>query len=101
MLRAHDWPGIVRELENELRRALVLADDRIEVSHLSPTVRGTDDAEPVEELDLKGQVDALERRLIRAALTQHDGNQTRAAKTLGVSRYGLQKMMKRLGVQKP
>ena len=47
-------------------------------------------------LDLKQQVDALERRLIRAALEAHDGNRTQAAEALGVSRYGLTKMRKRL-----
>ncbi|MCZ7682003.1 MAG: sigma 54-interacting transcriptional regulator [Sandaracinaceae bacterium] len=39
-LRAYAWPGNVRQLENELRRALVLCDDLIEPGHLSPVVRG-------------------------------------------------------------
>jgi len=99
-LRSHRWPGNVRELENEIRRALVLADDVISVVHLSPGVRGETDAEPLDELDLKGRVASLERRLIRRALDRTGGNQTRAAKLLGVSRYGLQKMMKRLEVSR-
>jgi transcriptional regulator with GAF, ATPase, and Fis domain len=41
-------------------------------------------------------VDQLERRLIRQALEAAAGNQTRAARILGVSRYGLQKMIRRL-----
>ncbi|MFK7991767.1 MAG: sigma 54-interacting transcriptional regulator [Sandaracinaceae bacterium] len=97
MLRDYDWPGNVRELENEVRRALLLTDGEIDVAHLSvaPTEEGAPGLDP---LDLKGQVAALERRLIRRALTETDGNQTQAAKRLGVSRYGLSKMLKRLGL---
>ncbi|HEY8432189.1 MAG TPA: sigma 54-interacting transcriptional regulator, partial [Sandaracinaceae bacterium] len=98
-LRAYTWPGNVRQLENEIRRALVLCEDVIEVAHLSPAVRGEEAPEPIDELDLKGQVDALERRLIRTALERTSGNQTRAAELLGLSRYGLAKMMKRLALE--
>lgn len=98
-LRRYAWPGNVRQLENEVRRALVLADDVIGVEHLSPAVLGEMDEFELDELDLKGQVGALERRLIRAALERTNGNQTRAAELLGVSRFGLAKMMKRLGLR--
>ena len=40
----------------------------------------------------------MEKRAIEEALAKTGGNQTRAAKLLGVSRYGLHKMMKRLGI---
>jgi transcriptional regulator with PAS, ATPase and Fis domain len=96
LLGAHTWPGNVRQLENELQRALVLADDVVEVAHLSPAVRGDGDEEPVDELDLKGQQRLLEKRLIKRALDRARGNQTKAAQLLGLSRYGLQKMLKRL-----
>ncbi len=96
LLTQHPWPGNVRELSNEIQRALLMADAVIEPQHLSDRVRG--ETEPPQALDLKGQVAQLERRLIREALQKHRGNQTRAAKTLGVSRYGLQKMMKRLQI---
>jgi transcriptional regulator with GAF, ATPase, and Fis domain len=57
------------------------------------------DEEPVDPLDMRAQVDALERRLIRKALEESAGNQTRAARLLGVSRFGLQKMIRRLGTE--
>jgi DNA-binding protein Fis len=44
-------------------------------------------------------VDALEVDLVRAALRRTDGNQTRAAELLGLSRFGLQKMIKRLEIR--
>ncbi len=93
----HPWRGNVRELENEIRRALVLADGRIALEHLSPGLLG-DGNEPLDPLDLKAQINQLERRLIRQALDAACGNQTHAAKMLGVSRYGLQKMLRRLGL---
>ncbi len=95
-LGRQSWPGNVRQLQNELSRALVLADDVIRLEHLA-CASPAGEAEPVGDLDLRGQVGILERKLIRRALDQAGGNQTRAAKLLGVSRYGLQKMIKRLG----
>ena len=94
-LRAYPWPGNVRELENEVRRALVVVDDVIRAEDLSPGLRGGVPSEP-SSLDLRAQVDDLERRLVSRALALHEGNQTRAAKALGLSRFGLAKMIKRL-----
>jgi DNA-binding protein Fis len=46
-------------------------------------------------------VDALEVELVTAALVKTSGNQTRAAALLGLSRFGLQKMIRRLGIENP
>lgn len=104
-LQAHTWPGNVRQLENELRRACVLADHCIELQHLSPAVGLTPNATlsaPMSRgLNLRQQVDALETQLIEQALRDTSGNQSRAAEVLGVSRFGLQKMIKRLGLPPP
>ena len=100
-LRRHPWPGNVRQLENELRRALVLCDEVVGLEHLSAAVTATEpqgDAIGDAGLDLRRRVDALERDLTREALGRTGGNQTRAAELLGLSRFGLQKMMRRLGV---
>ena len=102
LLQAYAWPGNVRQLENEVQRALVMGGDVLREEHLSPALLGTNDAArgesaALDALDLRGQTDALEQRLIRRALAEH-GSQTRAAKVLGVSRFGLQKMCKRLGI---
>jgi serine/threonine-protein kinase PknK len=48
---------------------------------------------------MRSRIDALETELLVEALTKTRGNQTRAAQLLGLSRFGLQKMMKRLAVQ--
>ncbi|MFO0614032.1 MAG: sigma 54-interacting transcriptional regulator [Polyangiaceae bacterium] len=98
-LVAFGWPGNVRQLENEIRRALVLADDTIDPSHLTPEIgEGANAAVAEAGLDVKKRIDLLEATLVREALARTRGNQTRAAKLLGLSRFGLQKMVKRLGI---
>ncbi len=100
-LSAFTWPGNIRQLENEVRRALVLSDDVILVDHLSAEVRARTAGEVAraDGLNMRHRVDALEIELVRAALRRTSGNQTRAAELLGVSRFGLQKMMKRLEIR--
>ncbi len=99
-LIAFPWPGNVRQLENEVRRALVLADGTIDLAELSAdVVRGLPSAGRDAGLHLRSRVDALESALVEEALAKTRGNQTRAAQMLGLSRFGLQKMIKRLGVK--
>ena len=99
-LIAFPWPGNVRQLENEVRRALVLADGAIDLAELSAdVVRGGPPAARGSGLHLRSRVDALESALLQEALAKTRGNQTRAAQMLGLSRFGLQKMIKRLGVK--
>ncbi len=112
-LSAFAWPGNVRQLENEVRRAIVLASDqrdpsdprdpskegRIDVVELSAdVVRGGPAAARGARLDLRSRVDVLEAELVREALEKTRGNQTKAAQALGLSRFGLQKMIKRLKI---
>jgi transcriptional regulator with GAF, ATPase, and Fis domain len=96
-LCAHPWPGNIRQLENTLRSALMLSDGVIEPQHLglegSPRETSSSGG-----LVLRERVDALEGELIREALRQTRGNQSKAAELLGVSRFGLQKMVKRLQI---
>lgn len=101
LLSRHPWPGNVRQLENEIRRAIVMCEGVISVAHLSDDVRRAAlEARPAPEgLELRAHVDALERELVTKALEQTSGNQTRAALLLGVSRFGLQKMMRRLEIR--
>jgi serine/threonine-protein kinase PknK len=96
------WPGNVRQLENEIRRAVVLADDnagRIDVGELSSEIgQAGPDSTREAGLDLRSRIDALEFDAVKAALVSTRGNQTQAARMLGLSRFGLQKMMKRLKI---
>ncbi|HEY6558739.1 MAG TPA: sigma 54-interacting transcriptional regulator, partial [Polyangiaceae bacterium] len=99
-LSSYTWPGNIRQLENEIRRALVLADSIIELVHLSPEVceRRRGELSRLSGLNVRERVDALEAELVSVALRRTQGNQTKAAELLGLSRFGLQKMMKRLDI---
>jgi transcriptional regulator with PAS, ATPase and Fis domain len=68
------------------------------VDDLSPAIAAADPttlpASP-DDLRLKPRIERLERALLREALGKSNGNQTAAAKLLGLSRFGLQKKLKR------
>ncbi|MEM8961404.1 MAG: sigma 54-interacting transcriptional regulator [Acidobacteriota bacterium] len=112
-LQRHDWPGNVRELAHVMQRlvALAPANGIIDLDDLPETVRrsagrssslGEADDEPLgaaANLAIKPRVDALERRLIRTAMTRTGGHRMQAAALLGVSRGGLAKKLKRLGLE--
>jgi serine/threonine-protein kinase PknK len=101
LMTAYSWPGNVRQLENEVRRALVLSDGVVDARDLSSELQPGDGTKEQAEhgLNLRRRVDSLESTLVAEALQLTDGNQTRAAEMLGLSRFGLQKMMKRLGIE--
>ncbi|MCP5056334.1 MAG: sigma-54-dependent Fis family transcriptional regulator [bacterium] len=103
-LTGHAWSGNVRELENEIQRAIALAGDEETISEamLSEHLRAESPREPagggrslLEERDLNRAVDALKRSMIAHAI-EEAGSKTRAAERLGIPRQSLQKMMKRL-----
>lgn len=98
-LVAFSWPGNVRQLENEVRRLLVLTEGSVQLTHLSPEIQqAAEGPRALDTLHVRTRVDALERELVELALQRTEGNQTRAAELLGLSRFGLQKMMRRLEV---
>jgi two-component system response regulator HupR/HoxA len=99
ILRSYPFPGNVRELENEIERAVMMVDgDAITPASLSDKLRsaGEPEAEATAAAGLIAAVDALKRRRIGEALAAEDGNKTRAAARLGLTRQSLQQMMKRL-----
>jgi transcriptional regulator with GAF, ATPase, and Fis domain len=93
----YPWPGNVRELENEVQRWLALCEERVMPDDLSPAIEGSmAEIEDPDDLELRPRVDRLERELIARAMERTGGNQTQAAQLLGLSRFGLQKKLKRL-----
>ena len=94
LLVQFDWPGNVRELENEIERALTLAggDHEIQASYLSEKITGT--VGKVATNQMKGMClhDAIERmelQMVTKALRDTDGNRSKAARILGLTRQGL------------
>jgi DNA-binding NtrC family response regulator len=105
-LTAYHWPGNIRELENEVKRAIVLATStEIRVQDLSESILEERLAVPESESgkksgdkqSLKDRVTNLEIQMIRDAMTQTEGDRRRAARILGLSHQGLLNKLKRYG----
>jgi two-component system, NtrC family, response regulator HupR/HoxA len=102
---AYPWPGNVRELENEIERLVVLAGDSatIDASLLSPRIRQytpTEEEIPMDTGSLPAAVEALERKMIGAAIRKFGGNKTRAAEELKVSRRNLIRLVQKYQLEK-
>lgn len=101
-----EWPGNVRQLTNEVQRLVARAEDLalITPDHLSAELRRTpvpDHSSSRSAIDLNGKgfwegmsfpdvVDQLEKLMISATLEKHNGNISRTARDLGITRRGLQ-----------
>ena len=107
-LMAYNWPGNIRELENEVKRAVVLARGKqIEVQDLSESIReeqlqipDTKSQDQGDKKSLKDRVTVLEIQMIRDAMAQTDNDRRRAARILGLSHQGLINKLKRYGLEK-
>ncbi|MBB5191642.1 DNA-binding NtrC family response regulator [Silvimonas terrae] len=120
-LLRHPWPGNIRELENVMHAALLLAhqgDIRPEHLLLDPDLTPISHSVPTPAVEA-GMVEPdelinhaltrllaeatpdlfsrLERQIVRTALTTHRFNQVRTAQALGISRHALRTLMKRHG----
>jgi transcriptional regulator with PAS, ATPase and Fis domain len=99
-LRRHRWPGNVRELANGCAYAVLVAGGRgtIGLEHWPPgTVREGVDPPPRAH-GLHAETRALEERRLREALARARWNKSQAARSLGLSRQGLLKKLRRLGL---
>jgi two-component system NtrC family response regulator len=99
----YDWPGNVRELENLLERLVVLTDaDSISEADLPENLRQDLPRYGRARVDLPAEgivLEQLERGLIEEALRRSRGNQTAAARFLGISRSTLIYRMQKFGLK--
>ena len=106
-----DFPGNVRELENEIRRMVALAEDGeyLTTRNMSPSIlaalprrqRGAAGGFSPQGSTLKEKVENLEKHVLTEVLTRHRWNQSRTANELGLSRVGLANKIKRYGLNEP
>lgn len=106
-LGRYEWPGNVRQLENEIERAVTLAEDNtfIKPSDLSEEVYNfAENTQTIKLLKhrttLKEAIEDLERKFILDVMKECSWNQTLASKELGLSRQGLIKKLKRYSLDR-
>ena len=98
-IESHAWPGNVREMENTIKRAVIMADGP-QISQddlgLMPGTGAEADAQP---LNLRQVRDEAERGAVVRALARCNGNIAHAAELLGISRPTLYDLMNRFGMK--
>jgi len=101
VLLAYDWPGNVRELRNAIEQMVVLARaERLTVRDVPATIRGGADLTRINVVRTGMTVEDAERQLIVQALKELDGNRTKAAQKIGISRRTLHRKLKQYGLEK-
>jgi two-component system, NtrC family, response regulator len=96
-IRVYAWPGNVRELENRIKRAVVMAHGTtLQPGDLELSAAPA----PAAYLTLREARSQFEKNLIRQALARTNGNVTRAAEELGISRQALHESMHKYGLDK-
>ncbi|NWG04711.1 MAG: PEP-CTERM-box response regulator transcription factor [Syntrophaceae bacterium] len=96
-IKTYSWPGNIRELENRLRRAVIMAENK----KVTPMDLELDyPYSKYESKGLKEAREALEKELIQRTLIKNKGNMSKTAEELGVSRPTLYELMGKLGIEK-
>jgi len=100
VLMAYDWPGNVRELRNTIEQMVVLArTERLTLRDVPAAIRGAADLTKISVVRTGMTVEEAERQLIVQALKEMDGNRTRAAQKIGISRRTLHRKLKKFGLE--
>ena len=96
-IEAHPWPGNVREMENTIKRAVIMSDGpQVTQADLGLAQTGNTDNEP---LNLRQVREEAERAAVIKGLARCNGNVAHAAELLGVSRPTLYDLMNRFGLK--
>jgi len=96
-IQSYHWPGNVRELENRVKRAVIMSDGKwVTAANLELT----DSAATNVVRSLKEAREGLELTMVQQALRRNNGNISKAASELGISRPTLYEMMDKLGINK-
>ena len=98
-LQTHPWPGNVRQLENVIHRACILAREDT-LTELDLDLPGAAPAAPESPTaDLRAVLARVERELIERAVREHDGNLTAAGRALGIERNLLRYKLRKHGLR--
>lgn len=97
-MMSFDWPGNVRELRHRVLRGVILAEGT-SVTRKDLDLDGRTPTGP--DMNLQKAWEVFEGKMVTKALVQCEGNLTKVAKQLGISRPTLYDMMDKLGLQRP
>ena len=109
VLQAHDWPGNLRQLRNNMERLLILARGDAaeaitaemlpaEIGEMLPTTPGRAGGEHLMSLPLRDAREIFEREYLTAQVNRFGGNISRTAEFVGMERSALHRKLKSLGV---
>jgi two-component system nitrogen regulation response regulator NtrX len=109
VLQAHDWPGNLRQLKNNVERLLILARGDAaetitaemlpaEIGEMLPTTPGRAGGEHLMSMPLRDAREIFEREYLRAQVNRFGGNISRTAEFVGMERSALHRKLKSLGV---
>jgi DNA-binding NtrC family response regulator len=99
-LEEYAWPGNVRELENAVQRAVVLSEGQtVDVWHL-PTVLRTSSEDLTLKRSYEEEVREFKRRLLLRTLRECGWRKAESARTLGVARGYLHRLINQLGIRR-
>lgn len=105
-LKGYCWPGNIRELENIIERCVVISSGSmidinclpVEIREASKTYVARSTEETEQEPLLNAAIDNIEKEVIKKALTESNGNKTKAALALGISRRSLHRKLQKYGM---
>jgi two-component system response regulator HydG len=104
LLMRYEWPGNIRELENSMERAVIMARDEVIVpADLPLQIQMLSREEGITEFGIPSGIslDEMERALIVKTLEDAGGNRTRTAEILGINRRTLQNKLKQYVLNTP
>jgi two-component system NtrC family response regulator len=96
-IQGYDWPGNVRELENRIRRAVIMSEEK-KITPQDLEFEATPDK--YRKMTIREARENMEKDLIIKSLSRHEGNLTKVAQELEISRPTLYDLMEKLGISK-